>query len=627
MSRRRGGLFGYWPSVFLLGLFLLLTSSFVGVAQAALGAISLTLTTYGHDGLPGAGTVDFGDVYPDTPFTVSPAMVASVASGMRWRMTAVTGAIPEGFLLEQRPQGGASWTTLSPTTAVIADAEPPASPGTLGYELRLTPSWDLMPGTYTLQVTYSVAFTDQTPPAGQVTINAGGAYTQSVSVTLRLATDDSGVVEGICFSNDNVTWSAWQTYSTTAPWTLAAPDGPKTVWAKFRDRAGNEAPPVSASVLLDTAAPTISGVTVSNVTATTADVSWQTSEPASRQVEYDLTASYGLLSTLDPNPLTAHLVVLSGLTPGTLYHFRSLSADPAGNLAVGTDATFSTLLEAPTLSSTLTLDKWGTYTVRLDWTASAAASYRVERKPTTDPVTSFAQLTSTTGLSYAETQSPPFSYDCRVIAVGAGGSVESAPSNVVTAASGPDTTPPVLTSVTASPGQYSCTVTWTTDEPSKSAVSYRTGTDPFAATTTYTSLVTSHSVTVAGLVPGTTYEFYAVSTDSTGNTGQSATQSFTSGGQDPPGNLVAERTGSSHNVVLTWTAAAGATDYRVYWREQTVIGEPWGVWQTIDVAGSATTAYTHSQPDKTHWYEYYVTALGPSGESVPSNSVIMNPAS
>jgi hypothetical protein len=422
-----------------LGLFLAFTSSLGNVAQAALGTISLTLTTYNRGGGLGGGTVDFGSVDPGETITVSPAVVAAVTSDLVWRLAAVTAVIPGGCVLESRPQGGASWTTLSPTTAVIADAEPPASPGTLSYELRLTPSWDLMPGTYTLQVTYSVAFTDQTPPAGQVTINAGSAYTQSVSVTLSpVATDDSGVVEGMCFSNDNVTWSAWQTYSTTATWTLPAPDGQKTVWAKYRDRAGNESVPASGSIIMDTTFPTISGIAVSNLTTTTADVSWQTSEPASRQVDYGTTTSYGQSSPLGSDPLTSHLVTLGVLAPGTNYHFRVRSSDPAGNTTVSSDGTFWTRCAAPILSVTLT-QKGAWYDVALNWTpTTGATSYRVERKNTTDPVTSFIQITTTTAPSYIDQdQTSPFSLDYRVIAINASAGTESDPSNVVTVTAGP----------------------------------------------------------------------------------------------------------------------------------------------------------------------------------------------
>jgi len=414
MSRRRGGLFGYWPGVCLLalGLFLLLTSSFFGVAHAALGTISLTLTTYDHDGLPGAGTVDFGDVYPDTPSTVSPAVVASVASDLEWRMTAVTGAIPEGCLLEQRPQGGASWTTLSPTTSVIAAAEPPASPDIQGYELRLTPSWDLMPGTYALQVTYSVAFTDQIPPAGQVTINAGGPYTQSASVTLSpLATDDSGVVEGMCFSNDNVTWSAWQTYSTTATWTLSAADGQKTVWAKFRDRAGNESTGVSASIVVDSVAPVISGTSVPTITDVSATISWQTNEPADTQVDYGLTTSYGLTTPLDPAAVTSHVGTLTGLSPATLYNFRPRSADPAGNLSLGGNSTFLTLTSRPLNLQASRSGK--SANVTLTWSAVVgAASYRLywQTQAALGGTWSEASTVDVSRTSYTHSQSPSTLY-------------------------------------------------------------------------------------------------------------------------------------------------------------------------------------------------------------------------
>jgi len=420
MSRRRGGLFGYWPSVFLLalGLFLLLTSSFVGVAHAALGTISLTLTTYGHDALPGAGTVDFGNVYPDTPSTVSHAMVASVPSDLGWRMTAVTGAIPEGCLLEQRPQGGASWTTLSPTTAVIADAEPPASPGTQDYELRLTPSWDLMPGTYTLQVTYSVAFTDQTPPAGWMTINGGAALTSSAAVTLGLsAVDDSGVVDAVSFTNDDPavtpspSWSAWQAYSTTATWTLSAPDGQKTVWAKFRDRAGNESTGVSASIVVDSVAPVISGTSVPTITDVSATISWQTNEPADTQVDYGLTISYDLTTPLDPAAVTSHVGTLIGLSPATLYNFRPRSADPAGNLSLGTNSTFLTLTSRPLNLQASRSGK--SANVTLTWSAVVgAASYRLywQTQAAPGPTWSEASTVDVSKTSYTHNQSPSTLY-------------------------------------------------------------------------------------------------------------------------------------------------------------------------------------------------------------------------
>jgi ribosomal protein L40E/plastocyanin len=79
---------------------------------------------------------------------------------------------------------------------------------------------------------------DTTPPTGSISINNGASTTNTTTITLNLqATDSSGVAE-MRFSNDNVTWSDWQTYSTSASWTLTEGDGTKTVYVQFKDNAG-----------------------------------------------------------------------------------------------------------------------------------------------------------------------------------------------------------------------------------------------------------------------------------------------------------------------------------------------------------------------------------------------------
>jgi len=95
--------------------------------------------------------------------------------------------------------------------------------------------------------TFSV---DTTPPTGTVSINNGDAATSRTAVTLALsATDGGSGVAKMRFSNDNSTWSGWETYATTrSNWTLAGGDGTKTVWAQFQDALGN----ASAVVIKDT---------------------------------------------------------------------------------------------------------------------------------------------------------------------------------------------------------------------------------------------------------------------------------------------------------------------------------------------------------------------------------------
>ena len=97
-----------------------------------------------------------------------------------------------------------------------------------------------------------------TPPSGTVSINSGAAYTLTTAVTLSLsATDDSGTVSQMQFSNDNVTYSTPEPYATTKSWTLTSGDGPKTVYVKFKDPAGHWSNPVPDSITLDTVPPAI----------------------------------------------------------------------------------------------------------------------------------------------------------------------------------------------------------------------------------------------------------------------------------------------------------------------------------------------------------------------------------
>ena len=109
------------------------------------------------------------------------------------------------------------------------------------------------------------------------------------------------------------------------------------VW--FGGGGGGGAPPA------DTTSPSISDISTSNITETSADISWRTNELSTSQVEY--WSSPSILSPLNETMVIAHLVRLTGLTPGTTYHYKTMSEDSAGNLAVSDEDTFTTSGEAP----------------------------------------------------------------------------------------------------------------------------------------------------------------------------------------------------------------------------------------------------------------------------------------
>jgi hypothetical protein len=69
------------------------------------------------------------------------------------------------------------------------------------------------------------------------------------NVTLEIRAEDAtSGVEMMCFSNNGTVYSAWEPFNARKEWTVAAGDGPRIVLVKVRDKAGNEALPVSVAI-------------------------------------------------------------------------------------------------------------------------------------------------------------------------------------------------------------------------------------------------------------------------------------------------------------------------------------------------------------------------------------------
>jgi chitodextrinase len=191
---------------------------------------------------------------------------------------------------------------------------------------------------------------DNALPSGTVVINGGAAATSSQNATLGLSASDatSGVTQ-MRFSSTGTSYSAAETYATTKAWTLTAGAGTKTVYAQFKDAAGN----------------------------------W--SLAATSQVEYGPTAAYGTLSPLDPTLVTSHAVTLGGLASGT-YSFRVRSRDVAGNEGLGANGTFALTgpdLTPPTAPASVSAAVQPSEQVLVSWSASTdnvgVAGYQVLR--------------------------------------------------------------------------------------------------------------------------------------------------------------------------------------------------------------------------------------------------------
>ena len=229
---------------------------------------------------------------------------------------------------------------------------------------------------------------DNQAPTGTVVINGGAAATNSTTVTLTLtATDAVTSVTQMRFSNNGTSFSTAETFAPTKAWTLSNGAGTKTVYVQFRDAAGNWSTAATDTIVLDTTAPTISGRTATNITGSSAQITWTTNEAATSRVEYGLTTSYGSLTTLDATLVTAHSVALTGLAPNTTYNYRVRSIDAAGNEAISANSTFRTTAAAdtmpPSIPTGLTATAVSSTQINLSWNAStdnvAVTGYQVFR--------------------------------------------------------------------------------------------------------------------------------------------------------------------------------------------------------------------------------------------------------
>lgn len=147
---------------------------------------------------------------------------------------------------------------------------------------------------------------------------------------------------------------------------------------------GNDVTLTGATIAGDTTAPVISAVTAGSITGTSAAVTWTTDEASDSQVEYGTPTAYGGLSSLAGGLVTSHDVTLSGLVGSTLYHYRVLSRDAAGNRATGSDATFTTTADvtAPVISAISVGTIRGTTAV-VAWSTDEVSDSQVEYGLTT----------------------------------------------------------------------------------------------------------------------------------------------------------------------------------------------------------------------------------------------------
>lgn len=100
--------------------------------------------------------------------------------------------------------------------------------------------------------------------------------------------------------------------------------------------------------------PILSNVQVSNVTSSTATITWQTDVQSDTYVSYAAVDGVDSYLASDDSMVTSHQIVLSGLLLGTAYQFEANSADSEGNNTAASGSNFTTLGSGPAPTPTPT---------------------------------------------------------------------------------------------------------------------------------------------------------------------------------------------------------------------------------------------------------------------------------
>ena len=357
---------------------------------------------------------------------------------------------------------------------------------------------------------------------------------------------------------------------------------------RSRDLAGNEAVSDEFSFttqeapLLDTTPPTISNVTTTNIEYNTAQIQWETDEPASSFVEFGLSTSYGRIYG-NEELVTFHSVQLpKDLTPESTYHFRVRSRDAAGNEAISQDFTFTTAQDPQdTTPPTITFDpstgigQPSETQITISWTTNEDADSYIDYS--TDKSFSFTQGSPIMTTEHSATLvglKPGTLYYFRIRSSDPSGNQaildNSGEGFTFVTLSGPN--PPVISNIQITNVTYnSVTITWQTDIPSNSFVEYGFDTS-YGKIVGQTELVTFHSVTLTGLLSEATYHFRVRSKAET----EAVSQDYTFTTQPAPSITLADQPGPPqisqvqvlgagfNFAVITWLTNEPATSKVVY---------------------------------------------------------------
>ena len=372
----------------------------------------------------------------------------------------------------------------------------------------------------------------------------------------------------------------------------------------------------TAATLLSSTGATVNGTVNAN------------NAPSTVMFEYGLTNTYGstqaaVPATADGSLTTTISAVLTGLTPGTLYHYRS-SGTNAGGTGTGADLTFTasdaatvtTSAAAPVAANTATLN--GTvnangYSTVVTFQYGTTTAYGSTATALQSPVTGSAPTAVTAAITglLANTL-----YHFRVVGVNTGGTSNGTDLTFTTVA-----LVPIVNTTTSSITATGATLNGTVNAnniPTTASFDYGTtiaygSNAPYASNPVTGTTLKSVSAALTGLLPATLYHWRATGTSTAGTT-TGADATFTTPSL-PVATTVAVTTFGSTTATLKGIVNAGGGtttvkfEYGLTASYGTVVnGSPATASGTSNT--NVTAALTGLVPNTTYHYHVFASNAG-----------------
>ena len=381
---------------------------------------------------------------------------------------------------------------------------------------------------------------------------------------------------------------------------------------------------------VDLTPPTINFATstgITDITDTSATISWSTNELATSSLVYGLDTNYGTTLT-NSNLNINQTYVLTGLTPGTVYHIQLGDTDASGNTMVSSDYSFSTTDSTDhtppvvTFATSTDITDITNTTATISWTTNEVATSEIDYGLDTSYASSSVDSSLNSQHSFTLTGlTKSMLYHFRLVNTDASGNIATSTDYTFSTIDTNDYTPPTINFATSTGitdiTDTSVTISWTTNELATSSLAYGLNTS-YGSTLTNANLNINHTYIITGLTPGTAYHIQLGDTDASGNTMVSSDYSFSttdSTDHTPPAILNATTTPIFDTIaVVNWDTNRLTTSTVEYGTKVTNLTST-----VIDSTLNTSHAIALSPLTPSTTYYYKITATDSNGNSVSSD--------